>query len=286
MGEKIRRFMQRYVGYFAVAIVSAVYITTAFIKIDESGKSVARIIADGAIVFLFGFFITQIFDMQGIMNGERDELFRASSRLHGETVVKISPHIERLEQWCAEKNRENLKLQRTMILAQEGIAYEDCFNLDGSVKPLATDTKKKSFQEKTEQMRKYRCIMKATRLKLTQLTAGELTSESNKASDPYDFGRTKSQYRRQASMGDIFSRMGTAIIFGYYSATIIQDFSYAALIWNTLQVALFLLIGVARMNNSYIFITDEYRGRIVKKINMLEMFLNNITKEAKNGEKL
>lgn len=285
MGDKIRVFMQRYMGYLAIVLVSAVYIAAAFIQIDETGKSVARIIADGAIVFLFGTFITQIFDAQGLMNGERDETFRASQKLHGETVVKISPYLDKLEHWCTDKNRENMKLQRTRILSEEGLLYDDYFREDGSVIPSdmtdvsAEKLKKKRFSEKIDAVRKCKCVSRAVRLKLTPLTAGELTSESSKAQDPYNFGRTKAQYRRQVSFGDLISRSGTAIIFGYYSASLIQDFSYAALIWNALQVAIFILVGVTRMNNSYLFITSEYRGRIVKKINILEMFFNIVSTE-------
>lgn len=71
--EKFKDILQKCAGYVAVAFVSAIYIATAFIQIDETGKSVARIIADGAIVFILGVFINQIFDLQGIANGERDK---------------------------------------------------------------------------------------------------------------------------------------------------------------------------------------------------------------------
>ena len=118
-------------------------------------------------------------------------------------------------------------------------------------------------------------------MKLTPLSAGELTSEGTRATDPYNFGRTKEQYHRQVSLRDVVSKIGTALIFGYYSASLIENFSYAALIWNVLQVAIFILVGIIRMNSSEMFITDEYRGRIVKKINILEMFKNQMQTDKK-----
>lgn len=39
-------------------------------------------------------------------------------------------------------------------------------------------------------------------------------------------------------------------------------------------MAIFVLVGSINMYNSYLFITGEYRGRIVKKISHLEMFDN------------
>lgn len=277
MNEKIKDFFQRNLGYFIVTIVSIVYIATAFVQIEETGKSIPRIIADGAIVFLLGFFINRVFDLQGIMNGERDERFQASMNLHGETVVKISPFIDKLDEWCKIKNDENLRVQRTRILATEGLKYSDYFNEDGSAKDIVVDEKKlaNKLLRKTEKKRIH-CFNKALHLKLTPISAGELASEGTKISDPYNFGRTKEQYEKQASISDIVSKIIIAVIFGYYGVSLIKEFSYANLIWNGLQVALFFLVGVIKMYNSYIFITDEYRGRIVKKVNNLEMFYNYI----------
>ncbi len=277
MSEKVRTFLQRNLGYFVVAVVSAVYIATAFIQIDETGKTVGRIIADGAVVFLLGFFINRIFDLQGIMNGERDDRFRASVLLHGETVVKISPHIDKLDDWCKLKNEENLRVQRTRILATEGMKYSDYFDNDGAAKEIKVDEEKlKNKLYRRIEKKRIACFHKALRLKLTPISAGELTSEGVHIDDPYNFGRTKEQYEKQTSLIDIVSKVVIAVIFGYYGVSLIQDFSYANLIWNGLQVALFILVGSIKMYNSFIFITDEYRGRIVKKINNLEMFDNYI----------
>ena len=275
MNEKIKDFFQRSLGYFVVVLVAAAYICTAFIQIDETGKSVMRIIADGAIVFLLGFFINRSFDLQGIMDGEKNDRFQSSFTLHGETVVKISPHIDRLDEWCRIKNEENLRIQRTRVLASEGLAYSNYFNEDGSAKDIVIDESKlkNKYTRKIERKR-IACFNKALHLKLTPLTAGELTSEGTKAQDPYDFGRTKQEYEKQRGLYDIISKVVIAAIFGYYGVSLVQNFSYATLIWNCLQVAIFVLVGSINMYNSYLFITGEYRGRIVKKISHLEMFDN------------
>ena len=280
--EKFKDMLQKCAGYVAVAFVSAIYIATAFIQIDETGKSVARIIADGAIVFILGVFINQIFDLQGIANGERDERFRATVALHGQTVVEISPYIDDLDEFCQKKNEENLRLQRTRLLATQGMRYDDYFDPDGSAKGFILDENSMKYKEtKRLELKRLKYYEKAVRLKLTLLSAGELTSEGTKSEDPYDFGRDKEQYHRQVSMSDVISKIGTALIFGYYSASLIENFSYAALIWNVLQVAIFILMGIIRMNSSEMFITDEYRGRIVKKINILEMFKNQMQPDKK-----
>lgn len=277
MNEKIRDFFKQNIGYFIVALVSIVYIATAFITVDETGKTIGEIIADTAVVFFLGLFINRVFDLQGMMNGDRDERVQMAIVTHGETVVKISPYIDRLDEWCKLKNEENLKVQRTRVLASEGMRYEDYFDEDGSAKDFKPDEEKLKNKtlRKTEKAR-IRCFKKALHLKLTPITAGALTSEGGKKQDPYNFGRTKGQYETQTSVRDIITKICIAGIFGYYGVRLIQDFNYATLIWNGLQVAIFLIMGCIKMYNSFMFVTGEYRTRIVNKTNNLEMFHNYI----------
>ena len=258
MNEKIRDFFKQNIGYFIVALVSIVYIATAFITVDETGKTIGEIIADTAVVFFLGLFINRVFDLQGMMNGDRDERVQMAIVTHGETVVKISPYIDRLDEWCKLKNEENLKVQRTRVLASEGMRYEDYFNEDGSAKDFIPDEEKLKNKtlRKTEKAR-IRCFKKALHLKLTPITAGALTSEGGKKQDPYNFGRTKGQYETQTSVRDIITKICIAGIFGYYGVRLIQDFNYATLIWNGLQVVIFLIMGCIKMYNSFMFVTGE-----------------------------
>ena len=72
-----------------------------------------------------------------------------------------------------------------------------------------------------------------------------------------------------------------ALLFGYYGVELLENFSWGALIFKLFQVALFLLIGVTRMLRTYFFMTDEYRARIVKKIDLLQMFGASLAKAEK-----
>ncbi len=277
MNEKVKEFFKHNIGYLIVAFVSAVYIMTAFIAIDRTGKTVAEIIADGAIAFLLGVFINRIFDLQGLSNGDREERVQATKNEHGATVLRISPHIDKLDEWCERENAKNYKVQRTKILARVGLRYDDCFDGDGVAKewtPSEANMANKVLRK--IELKKLKGYSAAVNLKLTALSAGELTSEGGKQQDPFYFGRTKAQYETHEGVFDIISKLGTAFIFGYYGVTLIQGFNYANLIWTSLQVALFLVMGVIKMYQAYNFVVDEFRGRIIKKIDSLQKFENYI----------
>lgn len=282
MDIKVREFIHRNVGYAVVFLTCGAYIATSFINIDKTGKTIWEILIDGAIVFILSFFINRVFDMQGIMNGERSELYQNTMQLHAEAIMKVSPSIDRLDEWCMQKNAENLRVQRTRILAGEGLRYADYFDADGSLTEGAfVDIETvQSRSMRRFYRRRNRCIEKALHVELTPLSAGELMSEGSKGDDPYDFGRTKLEYEKQMSIYDALSKVVIAIVFGYYGVSMIENFSYSILIWHGFQVIIFALIGVVSMYNSYIFITSEHRGRIVKKVNCLEMFDRQMHKEA------
>lgn len=287
LNDKIKDFIHRNAGYGAATFASLVYLATSFIRIDKTGKSIYQIIVDSAIIFMIGFFIHRVFDIQGILIGERDETYKQTMELHGEAVIKVAPDLDKLDDWCYQKNIENLRIQRIRILSEEGLRYDEYFEKDGSIKDDAfvdVDEIKGKYMKRLYK-RRNRCVDKALRVKLTRLSAAELTSESADANDPYNFGRTKKKYEQQSSAQAAISKAGSALIFGYYGVTLLEDFSYANLIWNALQVAVFVLIGAVAMYNSYLFITNEHRGRIVKKVNCLEMFESYRKKKYPNENK-
>ena len=276
----IKKGITQNLGYIAVALVCLIFMLTAFLEMGKTGKTIGEIITDSAVFFFLGCLVTRMLDLQGLSEGERDERVIKTLELHGATVDRISPYIEELDLWCDKKNRETMKMQRSKILACECMRYGDCFEADGIAKPFVfnEDNAKNKHLRRAEN-RRYRCYLKAVHLKLTPLTASDLTSEGGRAEDPNYLGRTKAQYESQTKTWDIVMRLGCAFVFGYYAVDILQDFSYANIIWRALQVAMLLLMGSIRRNMSYSFMTDEYRARIIKKIDQMQKFQNDMKKK-------
>ena len=292
---KVRDYLRQYLGYYAVGVVSVLYILTAIFILDRSGKTIARIIGDGCIAFFLGLFITRIFDLQGLMTGEQDERFIATNGQHAEIVIRITPYFSQLDDWCEEMNTKNYYIQRSKILARAGLKYKDCFDEDGIAKtydftipkhtPIWVKGHKIANYHRKIEIRKLKGYTKAVQLKLTPISSGVLTSEGGKQDDIYNLGRTKREYERQTATSDVISKIGAACIFGYYGVKLISDFSVINLIWTALQVGLFILMGIIKMYQSNMFITGEFRGRIIKKIDNLLKFENYI-KGVNDGKEI
>lgn len=295
---KGKDFLVRFSGYVVVFLLSAIFILASVVTISKSGRTVAEIIAEGALGLMFGLAIDSLLGMQGINNGKRSKEFLETKRLHGEAVDAISPRIHELDDWCEKKNREVLMLQRTKILAAEGLRYKDCFDADGQGLGYASDYTPKSkdelraldregrTQEKDKRRReraRERAYYKALRLKLTPLSAASLTGDSARPDDPHYFGENERGYERRSIINDFFSKGCTAGIFGYYCVEQLINFSPAALIWRCLQVGIYLAGGIFKMISAQAFITGDYRGQIVRKIDYLQMFKNSKTEVKENG---
>ena len=302
IGGKIKDFIQRNVGMLGIVLLSLGYLATALITISETKKSVEQVIVDSVTFLLLGVLVTRLFSLQGIMNGERDVRVVRTVTLHGQMVERTEPYIDRLDAWCEVKNAQALRMQRTHVLLRNGMKYEDYFNEDGTAKKFEAQVfiepaipeppptlsgkerdewrlreigkikRARELHERQEAAR-LQFYTAALRVSLTPLSACALTAEMVRREDPYYFGRSRREYERSSGRQDLILRIFAAVVFGFFSVDLIENFSAADLAWKVVQVAVAVTMGMVQMYQSYSYITDEYRGAIIQKIDHLQMFL-------------
>lgn len=292
--EKIKEFIMRNLGYFVVVLACFVYIFREIIVIDETGKSIYRIILDGTLSFLFGILVNRILELQGFTNGERDLKVIKTNDLHSKVVNEITPYINKLEEFCEKKNKQALINARTFIVKNAGLNYEGCFDENGCPKDYDIDfekyyykgnNKKKIYERKRERER-YKAYKKACKVKIFLLSTSSLTNVGGNVFDPFNFGKTKKEYIEQSSKKDIISKVCVALIVGYYGVSLIRSFSWQNLIWTGLQVMLFLLSGTIKMMSAKGFTTGELRYSKIKKIDILQEFKAEYCVTQENKETL
>ena len=286
MNEKVKEWFKNIAGYGVVLLVSVAYVATSFIMIRRSYKSLWQIIVDGALVFIVGVLISRAFELQGIVEGDRDENLKEEESEHAKLVDRVAPVIDDLEEWCTMKNREALRTQRIRILAQRGMKYSDYFDEEGMTRPFEVNEKhmKNRYTRKIEKKR-IKCYMKALSVKLTPLSAAVLTGESGRHWDPYFLGRSKSEYTKESSKLDIIIKIVLSLSFGYFGVSLVADRSLAGLIWKVFQIAVFLSMGNQKQIQAREFVVGEFKGRMNKKRKYLEMFADYAQLSAPGTEK-
>lgn len=271
--EKTKDFLRLNLFFIVVALACVVYVIRGLVNIVETGKSVAEIIADGSLSAIFGFFISKLLSLQGLAKGELDERVLKTNKLHSQKVEEISERICLLDQWCERKNCEALKSAQAKILANAGISYSEF--QEGRYKIITRDGFDIVLEEELPKNKK-RAVKKARRVKLTPLTSSVLTSDGGKREDPYNFGQDKKGYSRRRDERQLISKIICGLLFGYYGVTMITDFSWSDLIWTAIQVTIFLVMGMIAYLQAFFFVVDEYRHRVIKKIDNLEKFENEV----------
>lgn len=283
MKKTFQELFYKNAGYFAVVLISLAYIAGSFVLISQTGKTVYEIIATGVISLIVGILLTGVFRSLGIQKGEEDEKTISTNKLYSETVESCVLKIDLLEDFCELENEKARESIRKKILSQAGLKYSDCFDENGGVKSYDYELYSSEAIEKENskrQKRKYkkinhrrkRAYYKAVNIKMKLLTPSTLTSTSLKENDPFDFGKTKKEYRSQRNLSDMVTRVFMAIIFGYFGVTFVSEVNFATLIWNILQIVMYITSGVIQMYASYSFIVDEYRLNVIKKIDYLQKF--------------
>lgn len=276
--EEIRKFFKGILGDAVVIALSLLYTLTAFLTLSATGKSAWQVVAEGIVAFLMGFFMNREFEHRGLIEGDELETVKKAVAKHSDMVDDIVPYIEELENWCDDKNRQALRHSRERILAEGCLRYSDYFDDNGLALDFVPDENKlKNRHLRKIEIARIRTYHKAITLRLTPLSANVLISEGGKGGDPYYMGRSKLEYSKESSRKDVVIKIVLAVLFGYYGVTLIQDWSIANLIWKVFQVIVFLMMGSLKKRQAFLYMKEEYRGRITQKTMHLQTFFNFIT---------
>lgn len=282
MKYDFKKFMLKNVGFLLVAIVSALYIVKGLYTLGESGKTVMEIIGDGAISASVGFIIGHLMRQTGISYGNDDTEVIKSRSYHSRLLDEVAPYANRLDKFCEEENRASLEGIRKRILSRAGVPYEDCFNPDGSSRLTVIKISKALSKEERKRLKqKRRAVRRAEAVRITPLTPESLSVDGSKYSDPYDFGKTEGQYLSRKSGADIFNKILFGLLFGYYAIYLTENTGADAIIWASLQIAIYLIFGATQLLQAYMFVKSECNARILRKTDELQRFLNKI--RAENG---
>ena len=150
----IKKFVFKNVGFFLIAVVSALYIVKGLYTLDESGKTVMQIFGDGALSASVGFIIGHLMRQTGISYGNDDiEVLKIKS-YHSRLLDECSPYVNHLDSFCEEENKRSYELIRKRILSRAGVSYESCFSPNGEA--LLPIIKIERGLQRSEKKRLYR----------------------------------------------------------------------------------------------------------------------------------
>lgn len=261
--DKTILFFRKHIYNILLVLIAVLFLFKDIIKIEESGKTVTEIIASGFMSFAIGTAFNLIFSKKGIIAGKATPTYIETMVRYNQEVEKTDDYIEKLDDFCEAKNAQRIKMAQIKILRTERIKYDDFVA--------------KSMEEVCSTKQQVKCWMKAQRVRIQYLTADNLLSETD---DRYEKGKkelTISEYERKQNTTDMISKLLFALIFGYFGVTFVGN--YENIIWGAIQIGLWLLMAIGKYIQNYSYITDVYKSKIHRKINLLIEF-NTVMKKG------
>ncbi len=285
--HRFKKFVRLNTGNMATVMICALFFCTAFlVPGHRDDVTIIEVLLNSLMAFLASTALNSLYNNKAIKDGLADQGVVDATEKHNERIDTITEEnaIDELDLWCKEANRQNYRNQRARLLSKVGLSYSSCFTEDGEVKQIEIPVPKKNELKKLgwrmwllrrgTAKRQVKAYTKAMYLRLTELSAGELTGEGSNRNDPYNMGRGISEYKKQITATNTVSKIVLSLVAGYFTVTLLVDFSWAALLLRAIQIVLFLVFGFMQYLNTLDYMTGEYKDRLVRKGRLLLKFLS------------
>ena len=285
--QRLKRFVRLNTGNVATVLICVVFLCTAFLTPGHREDiTIWEIFLNSFLAFCTSTALNNLYNSKAIKAGLSDQGVMDAARDHNERIDTITEDnaIDELDLWCRDANKKNYRNQRARILSKAGLSYSTCFTEDGEVKEVEIQVpgwrriKELGWRmwliRRATAKRQIKAYSKAVYLKLSELSAGELTGEGGNRNDPYNLGRGISEYRKQVAVKNTISKIVLALVFGYMAVDLIANFSWLNLMVRAVQIAMFLIFGFVQYLNTVDYMTVEYKNRLVLKGRLLLKFLS------------
>ena len=271
--RKLSYILKENLQKITIFLVSLVYIVQGVFELVEKEATLIEIIGSVGLSIVVGIVISSSLTSMGLREGRRGELFQASMERYGKIKNEAVPYFDKIAAWCEYKNAQDLEAKKREIIQSAGLIWKAFkFGYYDEHPEKITDKQKKAIEE-------------AKTCKILRISSQELLSDLPKMKyhslfgKESKFGESEQDYRTRDNLVNTLTRLGLAVICGLYSLEplITKENSWevvAGLIWNTMQIVMWLTLGIIKYVNAKAFIEDEYRQtHIIQKTEYLNEFI-------------
>lgn len=266
--EVFSQFIKDNLVNMVIVLICLVYILRGLITIGETGKTWYEILADGLLAFFVSISIKILMRKKGLNNGFNSDKFIATTNEYGKQIVdKIDGHTEELEKYCLLKNDERLRIEQRNFLLRNGLDYE-------TFEKGEYDDRFENEPNKKVRKKKLNLLRKCRNLKVYKYTSVLITNAyCNAESESKLLSQSSQRYEKSNAISNILIGLIIMFLFGYYGVKSgnVQEL-WKNVIWCSIQITLYLVLGVIAMLNAFDFVTETLRGKINRVISIIDDF--------------
>lgn len=270
-----KKFVEAFKENFSkivIILVSIVYIGQGVFKITKKDTTLIAIFGAIGLSIVVGLVISSNLKSMGLRDGRRSDIFLNSMKTYGLAKEKATPYFDKLFYWCEFKNDQELEVKRKEIVQSAGLNWK-AFKFGYY----------EEHQEKLSE-KQIEALEKAKTCTVNRMTSQEILSDLpkmkwGKFGTESRFGESEQEYKIRGLVLNSISRFFVGIICGLYGLSPIFSQEnlteiIAGVVWNTIQILLWLSLGLMEYSNSKDFIEVEYRQtHIIQKTELLNEFI-------------
>lgn len=266
-----------------IVIVSLLYILQGLFTIAKKDTSIWDILGSIGLSIMVGVIISSSMNSMGLKDGRMGDIFVGSMMAYGKAKEEATPYFDKLSSWCDYKNFQELEFTKKDIIQSAGLNWK-------AYKYGYYDEHKDKLDE-----RQVKALEQAKYCKIERLTARDLQSDFPQTRRTLfglkktgRFGESEKDYRNKTLVSDFLTRVFMSIICGLYTLKPLWDGTnkqevIAGIIWNMLQIMMWIALGTIKYVNAKQFIEVDYRqSHIIQKTE----YLNEFTVTMKNNPKV
>lgn len=276
--KKLTDLIKENLQKIIIVIVSIVYIFQGIFALRTKDTTIWDILGNIGMSIVVGVIISSSLNSMGLRSGRYGDIFMGSMEAYGLAKNRATPYFDKLSSWCDYKNAQELEAKKKEIIQNAGLnwkAYK--FGYYDDEKNL----------EKLEE-RQIKALKDVKFCKIYRLVSYELLSDLpqqktvsifGKTIIPKRFGEDETSYKTRNAISNLFSRIFMSIICGAYTLMPLINADnkaeiIAGMLWNAMQILMWLTFGIMKYMNAKSFMEDEYRQtHIIQKTELLNEFI-------------
>lgn len=278
--EKFANFIKDNGVNFAIILVVVFYIIRGIAKITRTDSTIDEIIADGAMAFIASIVIKLLFRKKAIIVGFEKPSFKATCNAYGQQVIDMAPHIDLLDKFCDDENKNRLIREQTSFLLKYGVQYSEFLNGKYELLPPRRETDKYHYKLLKY---KHKGCQKAKKIKVFRYSSKLITNA-------YDTTNTERElltasikkYQSKQLILNLLIGAICGVLFGYYTLKE-GEINKANMIWCALQMAMYLAFGMIEYYNTLEYITKTIREKIKRVMAIIDKFKIWVAKEKEEN---
>lgn len=273
--EEIQGLASKYIKTIAmdivVVLVALAYVFYQMVKLEPTELNPLVLIAQAFMGIVCGVVIKQSLGENGFSRGHNSKTWQDEEEKYNETCQAAIPYMEYSKNFYQYEEIDKKKNYRYLHLQEVRLRYDQWFDKDGFYIgcPLK-DLKSKGYDRK-----QIKTIKKCVKVKIYPLNLfGKYIMSTDQDTRPEI---TEKGQRRKNILSNTVTATGIAII-GAYFVPMITNWSWASFVAATMQVTLWVLLGMLQLYQNFNFVVQDLVAVMRKKKEDITRFISGCEK--------